>query len=92
MDEPFAAVDAATEKAIVELLHELKSRGKTCLVVHHDLATVTEYFDWVVLLNMRVVDAGPTKEVFHQENLRQTYGGKLTVLSAAAAAVQRAGE
>ena len=92
MDEPFAAVDAATEKAIVELLHELKSRGKTCLVVHHDLATVTEYFDWVVLLNMRVVDAGPTKEVFHQENLRKTYGGKLTVLSAAAEAVQRAGE
>lgn len=92
MDEPFAAVDAATEKAIVELLHELKSRGKTCLVVHHDLATVAEYFDWVVLLNMRVVDAGPTKDVFHQENLRKTYGGKLTVLSAAAEAVQRAGE
>ncbi|MBT5019964.1 MAG: ABC transporter ATP-binding protein, partial [Planctomicrobium sp.] len=91
MDEPFAAVDAATEKAIVELLHELKSRGKTCLVVHHDLATVAEYFDWVVLLNMRVVDAGPTKDVFHQENLRKTYGGKLTVLSAAAEAVQRAG-
>jgi manganese/zinc/iron transport system ATP- binding protein len=92
MDEPFAAVDAATEKAIVELLHEMKSKGKTCLVVHHDLATVTEYFDWVVLLNMRVVDAGPTKDVFHQENLRKTYGGKLTVLSAAAEAVQRAGE
>ena len=92
MDEPFAAVDAATERAIVELLHELKGRGKTCFVVHHDLATVAEYFDWVVLLNMRVVDAGPTKEVFHQENLRKTYGGKLTVLSAAAEAVQYAGE
>ncbi len=92
MDEPFAAVDAATEQAIVELLHELKKRGQTCLVVHHDLATAAEYFDWTVLLNMRVVEAGPTKEVFHQENLRKTYGGKLTVLSAAAEAAQRAGE
>ena len=92
MDEPFAAVDAATERVIVELLHELKARGRTCFVVHHDLATVTEYFDWVVLMNMRVVDAGPTKEVFHQENLRKTYGGKLTVLSAAAEAVRNAGE
>lgn len=92
MDEPFAAVDAATERAIVELLHDLKSRGQTCFVVHHDLATVTEYFDWVVLLNLRVVDSGPTADVFHQENLRKTYGGKLTVLSAAAEAVKYAGE
>ncbi len=92
MDEPFAAVDAATERAVVELLRDLKKRGKTCLIVHHDLATVAEYFDWIILLNMRVVDAGPTKKVFHQENLRKTYGGKLTVLSAAAEAVQHAGE
>ncbi|MEM8866961.1 MAG: metal ABC transporter ATP-binding protein [Verrucomicrobiota bacterium] len=84
MDEPFAAVDAATERAIVDLLKELQSRGKTCLVVHHDLATVPQYFDWTVLLNMRVVASGPTKEVFTQENLRKTYGGKLTLLSEAA--------
>lgn len=88
MDEPFAAVDAATERAIVGLLQELQTRGKTCLVVHHDLATVPQYFDWAVLLNMRVVAAGPTKEVFTQENLRKTYGGKLTVLSEAADAVR----
>ena len=91
MDEPFAAVDAATERAIVDLLRELQGRGKTCLVVHHDLATVAEYFDWVVLLNMRVVDAGPTEEVFHQENLRKTYGGNLTLLSEAANAALRVG-
>lgn len=84
MDEPFAAVDAATERAIVDLLRELQLRGKTCLVVHHDLATVPQYFDWSVLLNLRVVAAGPTKEVFNQENLRKTYGGKLTLLSEAA--------
>ena len=83
MDEPFAAVDAATERAIVELLKELQARGKTVLVVHHDLATVPQYFDWTVLLNMRVVAAGPTDEVFTQENLRRTYGGKLTLLSQA---------
>ena len=84
MDEPFAAVDAATERAIVELLKDLQSRGKTCLVVHHDLATVTEYFDWSVLLNMRVVAQGPTETVFTQENLRKTYGAKLSLLSEAA--------
>lgn len=84
MDEPFAAVDAATERAIVVLLKELQARGKTCLVVHHDLATVPQYFDWTVLLNMRVVASGPTSEVFTKENLRKTYGGKLSLLSEAA--------
>lgn len=84
MDEPFAAVDAATERAIVDLLKELQQRGKTCLVVHHDLATVAQYFDWTVLLNMRVVAAGSTGDVFNQENLRKTYGGKLSLLSEAA--------
>ena len=87
MDEPFAAVDAATERAIVDLLKELQKRGKTVLVVHHDLATVPQYFDWTVLLNMRVVAAGPTSEVFTQENLRRTYGGKLTLLTQAATEV-----
>ncbi|MFW6218098.1 MAG: metal ABC transporter ATP-binding protein [Verrucomicrobiota bacterium] len=91
MDEPFAAVDAATERAIVELLKELQSRGKTCLVVHHDLATVPQYFDWTVLLNMRVVAFGPTAEVFTDENLHKTYGGKLTLFSQAAEALSRNG-
>lgn len=89
MDEPFAAVDASTERAIVVLLKELQSRGKTCLVVHHDLATVSQYFDWTVLLNMRVVAAGPTEDVFHQENLRKTYGGKLSLLTEAAETLMR---
>jgi manganese/zinc/iron transport system ATP- binding protein len=84
MDEPFSAVDAATERAIVGLLKDLQQRGKTCLVVHHDLATVSQYFDWTVLLNMRVVAAGPTRDVFTQDNLHKTYGGKLSLLSEAA--------
>jgi manganese/zinc/iron transport system ATP- binding protein len=88
MDEPFAAVDAATERAIVTLLQELRTQGRTCLVVHHDLATVSQYFDWLVLLNLRVVAAGPTKEVFTRENLQKTYGGKLTLLDQAAEALR----
>lgn len=88
MDEPFSAVDAATEKAIVESLHELKKHGKTCLVVHHDLATVTRYFDWLVLLNMRVVANGPANEIFTRENLQKTYGGRLSLLDDAAEALR----
>ena len=89
MDEPFAAVDAATEQAIVELLKQLRAKGKTCIVVHHDLATVSQYFDWFVLLNMRIVAAGPTKEVFTRENLHKTYGGKLDLLDNASLALSQ---
>ena len=83
MDEPFASVDAATEKAIVQVLADLRSNGKTVIVVHHDLQTVTEYFDHVIMLNMRVVAHGPVEEVFTDENLKKTYGGRLTLLSEA---------
>lgn len=87
MDEPFAAVDAATEEAIVKILKELNEAGKTCIVVHHDLATVARYFDWVVLLNMRVVASGPVDTTFTQENLEKTYGGRLSLLHDAANAL-----
>ena len=80
MDEPFAGVDAATERAIIAILRELREVGKTALVVHHDLQTVTEYFDHVVLLNMRLVAFGTTQDVFTTDNLRKTYGGKLALL------------
>ena len=83
MDEPFAGVDVATERAIIALLKNLKAAGKTCVVVHHDLQTVPAYFDHVILLNMRIVADGPTSEVFTEENLKKTYGGKLTLLSEA---------
>jgi len=87
MDEPFAGVDAATEKAIVALLNELKEQRKTVLVVHHDLQTVPEYFDWVLMLNMRQIAVGPTREVFNTENLQKTYGGRLNIVSEVAEAV-----
>jgi manganese/zinc/iron transport system ATP- binding protein len=82
MDEPFQGVDATTERAIVTLLQELRSAGKTVVVVHHDLQTVPEYFDWVTMLNVRRIASGPVSEVFTEQNLRQTYGGKVAFLSA----------
>lgn len=91
MDEPFAAVDAATEKAIVRILSDLRSAGRTVLVVHHDLQTVHEYFDHVILMNMRIVAFGPTAEVFTKENLTKTYGGRLTLLDEAGEAMRRQG-
>ncbi|MBS4201545.1 metal ABC transporter ATP-binding protein [Bacillus sp. FJAT-49732] len=80
MDEPFVGVDAATEKAIITLLNDLKAEGKTVLVVHHDLATVKDYFDWVLLLNVELEAFGPTNKVFTTEILQRTYGGKLAML------------
>jgi manganese/zinc/iron transport system ATP- binding protein len=80
MDEPFQGVDAVTERAIVSLLQELRSAGKTVVVVHHDLQTVPEYFDWVTLLNVRRVASGPVEKVFTDDNLRQTYGGRVAFL------------
>ncbi|MFN9721095.1 MAG: metal ABC transporter ATP-binding protein [Planctomycetota bacterium] len=89
MDEPFAAVDAATEQAIVEILRTMQKAGRTCLVIHHDLHTVPDYFDSVVLLNMRVVASGPTSTIFTRENLEKTYGGRLTLLDEATEAMRR---
>lgn len=89
LDEPFAAVDAATEQAIIEILREMRQAGKTAIVIHHDLHTVPTYFDSVVLLNMRVVAQGPTASVFTRENLERTYGGRLTLLDEATEAMRR---
>ncbi len=80
MDEPFQGVDAATERTIIAILKELKNAGKTVVAVHHDLQTVPEYFDWVTLLNVRRIAGGPVEEIFTNENLRKTYGGKLSFL------------
>lgn len=88
MDEPMAGVDAATERIIFELLKELRAGGKTIVAVHHDLRTVPQYFDYVALLNVRLVASGPTEQTFTEENLRKTYGGRLALLDAAGDALQ----
>lgn len=89
MDEPFAGVDAATEKTIINLLRDMTNSGKTVIVVHHDLQSVTTYFDWVIMLNTRLIASGPTEEMFTQENLHETYGGKLTLLADVADLIRR---
>jgi manganese/zinc/iron transport system ATP- binding protein len=86
LDEPFQGVDAPTERAIVAVLERLADEGRTVIVVHHDLQTVPEYFDSVLLLNVRAIDSGPVAEVFTEENLRLTFGGRVGVLAQLAAA------
>jgi manganese/zinc/iron transport system ATP- binding protein len=90
MDEPFQGVDATTERAIVGLLQDLRASGRTVVVVHHDLQTVPEYFDWVTLLNIRRIASGPVADVFTEQNLRLTYGGRVAFLSRAEPAADAA--
>lgn len=81
MDEPFAGVDIATEEMIVELLKNMKNEGKTLVIVHHDLHTAQSYFDHLVLLNTRLIATGSVKDVFTDQILTDTYGGRLTTIS-----------
>ena len=81
MDEPFQGVDATTERAIIALLRALRKAGKTVIAVHHDLQTVPEYFDQVMLLNVRCIASGSIEDVFNDENLRLTYGGRIGFLA-----------
>ena len=80
LDEPFVGVDMLTEERIISILHQLADQGKTLLVVHHDLSSVEEYFDKVILLNQRLIACGDTKEIFTQENINKAYGAQLTIL------------
>ncbi len=80
MDEPFVGVDAVTESAIVDILKKLREEGKTVIVVHHDLQTLKEYFDWALLLNVRKIALGPISEVITTDNLRLAYGGRTSYI------------
>jgi manganese/zinc/iron transport system ATP- binding protein len=80
LDEPMAGVDATTERVIVEVLHGLRDAGKTVVVVHHDLQTVARYFDWMIMLNTRVVAQGRVGEVYTADNLRAAYGGQIALI------------
>jgi len=83
LDEPFVGVDAKTEKAIFELIKELKEKNKTILIVHHDLSKVKEYFDKVILINQTLVAFGDTDKAFTSELINKAYGGRLTILQKA---------
>ncbi|WP_035846019.1 metal ABC transporter ATP-binding protein [Crocinitomix catalasitica] len=88
MDEPFVGVDAATESSILSLLQEMKNDGKTVLIIHHDLQTVSDYFDYLVLLNTRLIAKGTPQEVLTKENLTNAYGGQLTLLAKVASLIK----
>ena len=81
MDEPFVGVDAVTETAIVTVLKSLRDLGKTVVVVHHDLQTLADYFDWGLLLNVRQIAIGPIKKVMTSANLKLAYGGRTAYIS-----------
>ena len=83
LDEPFVGVDAKTETAIFNLIKELKSEGKTIMIVHHDLSKVEDYFDKIILINQILIAYGDTSKVFTPELLHRTYGGQLTILQKA---------
>lgn len=83
MDEPFAGIDLATETVLMQLMHQLKKKNKTILVVHHDLNTMEQYFDWGIMLNMRLVACGDMKSVFNKQNLNDTYGKSFALLDEA---------
>ncbi len=81
LDEPFVGVDSTTEKKIIELMQRQARADKTMLVVHHDLASVSDYFDKVIMLNQRIIAYGNVEEVFNEAYLKKTYGGQLSVLN-----------
>lgn len=80
LDEPFVGVDVTTEERIIAILKRLAAEGKTLLVVHHDLSTVTQYFDRVILLNQRLIACGDTMTTFTEENINKAYSSQLTIL------------
>ncbi len=75
-DEPFVGVDIKTEKIIMALLKDLRTQGKTIIVVHHDMQTLSDYFDWVLLLNKKTIAYGPVEEVCMPEYICAAYGGR----------------
>ncbi|MBS4166866.1 MULTISPECIES: ABC transporter ATP-binding protein [unclassified Neochlamydia] len=83
MDEPFAGIDIATEKIIMKILIQLKAQGKSVFIVHHDLNNVENYFDWAILLNMRLVACGPVEKIFKADNLQATYGKSFSLFDEA---------
>ncbi len=86
MDEPFAGVDARTEQSIIDLIHNLRERGQTAVIVHHDLRTVKKYFDRVVLLNNTVIASGETGETFTTDAINRCYGGAVVITDAGSGA------
>ncbi|MFI5333370.1 MAG: metal ABC transporter ATP-binding protein, partial [Candidatus Babeliales bacterium] len=73
MDEPFVGLDEPTEKATIALLKKLRSQGKTIIIVHHDLHTMHDYFDWALVLNGKALACGPLDTIGNKEQIRAAY-------------------
>lgn len=91
LDEPFAGIDLATEKTLLNLFSKLKAQGKTIIMVHHDLITAQKVFDWLILLNTCLIAAGPTNDVLNSQNLAKTYGHGARLLDEAVLLAQNRG-
>lgn len=74
LDEPLVGIDKKSEQIIMNILNQLKEEGKTIIVVHHDLATIEKYFDYLVLVNHKIVSSGYVKDIFTPDNINQAYG------------------
>ncbi len=74
MDEPFANLDMMTERVVMNIFKDLQKKGKTFLIVHHDLAKVKQYFDWVVFINTSLICSGPVQKVFNHQTIAQCFG------------------
>jgi len=79
-DEPFVGIDITTENKIINIMRKLAKEGKTLLIVHHDLSTIEEYFDKVILLNQRLIAYGDTDKTFNSQTVAETYRSQLTIL------------
>ena len=77
LDEPFVGIDMSSERVIVDILKELKTLGKTIVIVHHDLHKVTEYFDELIVLNKQLIGYGPVEKVFNTKIIQKAYGDTL---------------
>ena len=80
LDEPFVGVDIVTEESIIKLLKNLARENKIIVMIHHDLSKVEEYFDDIIMINRRIVAAGPVNEVFNKSNIQRAYSGQLPIL------------
>lgn len=74
LDEPLVGIDKKSEQIIMNILNQLKEEGKTIIVVHHDLSTIEKYFDYLVLVNHKIVTSGYVKDIFTPDNINQAYG------------------
>lgn len=89
LDEPFTGVDIATENLMIDLFKKLQQKGKTLVIVHHDLESLEKIFDWVILLNNRLIAQGDLASTYTLENISKTFGKKEEIFSEVASLLHK---